>query len=58
MLQVKWGIDLASEHERYLTEQVFKQPLIVYDYPKEIKVLYLCWTATFSEAESITISLA
>ena len=39
LLQVKWGIDLASEHERYLTEQVFKQPVIVFDYPKDIKVL-------------------
>ena len=37
-VQVKWGIDLASEHERYLAEQVFKAPLIVYNYPKEIKV--------------------
>ena len=36
--QVKWGIDLASEHERYLTEKVFDQPLIVYNYPKDIKV--------------------
>ena len=35
--QVSWGVDLASEHERYLTEEVFKQPVIVYNYPKEIK---------------------
>ncbi len=36
--QVSWGVDLASEHERYLTEEVFQQPVIVYNYPKEIKV--------------------
>eukprot|EP01023_Acetabularia_acetabulum_P048976 TRINITY_DN5201_c0_g1_i6.p1 TRINITY_DN5201_c0_g1~~TRINITY_DN5201_c0_g1_i6.p1 ORF type:complete len:422 (-),score=86.51 TRINITY_DN5201_c0_g1_i6:479-1744(-) len=39
--EVSWGIDLASEHERYLTEQVFKQPVIVYNYPKEIKAFYM-----------------
>jgi len=39
---VSWGIDLASEHERYLTEEVFCQPVIVYDYPKEIKVVSFC----------------
>lgn len=38
---VKWGIDLQSEHERYLTEQVFKKPLFVTDYPKEIKAFYM-----------------
>ena len=38
MLQVKWGIDLSSEHERYLAERVFKSPVIVYNYPKDIKV--------------------
>ncbi len=36
--KVEWGIDLASEHERYLTEEVYGQPIIVYNYPKEIKV--------------------
>lgn len=36
--QVSWGIDLATEHERFLSEEVFKQPVIVYNYPKEIKV--------------------
>ena len=35
---VSWGIDLSSEHERYLTEEVFGAPIIVYNYPKEIKV--------------------
>jgi asparaginyl-tRNA synthetase len=38
---VSWGIDLQSEHERYLTEEVYKQPVIVYDYPKEIKAFYM-----------------
>ncbi len=39
--QVVWGIDLQSEHERYLAEEVFKCPLIVYNYPKEIKSFYM-----------------
>lgn len=38
---VKWGCDLQTEHERYLTEQVFKRPLFVTDYPKEIKAFYM-----------------
>lgn len=38
---VSWGIDLQSEHERYLTEEVYKQPVIVYDYPKDIKAFYM-----------------
>jgi asparaginyl-tRNA synthetase len=36
-----WGMDMASDHERYLTEVVFKQPIIVYNYPKEIKSFYM-----------------
>lgn len=36
-----WGADLKSEHERYLTEQVFRKPVIVTDYPKEIKAFYM-----------------
>ena len=40
-LQVSWGVDLSSEHERYLTEEVFRQPVIVYNYPKEIKAFYM-----------------
>ena len=39
--QVSWGADLQTEHERYLTEQVFKRPVFVYDYPKEIKAFYM-----------------
>ncbi len=38
---VKWGIDLQSEHERFLTEKVFKKPVIVYDYPENIKAFYM-----------------
>lgn len=38
---VRWGVDLQSEHERYLTEQVFKKPVIVTDYPQEIKAFYM-----------------
>ncbi|XP_019436209.1 PREDICTED: LOW QUALITY PROTEIN: asparagine--tRNA ligase, cytoplasmic 1-like [Lupinus angustifolius] len=39
--EVKWGIDLASEHERYLTEVKFQKPVIVYNYPKDIKAFYM-----------------
>ena len=39
--KVSWGIDLQTEHERYLTEQVFKKPVFVTDYPKEIKAFYM-----------------
>ncbi len=38
---VKWGIDLQTEHERYLTEKHFKKPVFVYDYPAEIKAFYM-----------------
>ncbi|HNV71781.1 MAG TPA: asparagine--tRNA ligase, partial [Candidatus Ozemobacteraceae bacterium] len=37
----KWGIDLQSEHERYLVEKHFKKPVILTDYPKEIKAFYM-----------------
>ena len=39
--KVEWGVDLQSEHERYLTEEHFKQPVILMDYPKEIKAFYM-----------------
>lgn len=39
--EVKWGVDLASEHERYLTEVKYESPVIVHDYPKEIKAFYM-----------------
>ena len=38
---VEWGIDLQTEHERYLAEQVFKRPVFVTDYPREIKAFYM-----------------
>ena len=38
---VEWGIDLQTEHERYLTEQIFKKPVCVTDYPVEIKAFYM-----------------
>lgn len=38
---VYWGCDLQTEHERYLTEQIFKRPVFVTDYPKEIKAFYM-----------------
>ena len=38
---VRWGIDLQSEHERYLTEKVYKKPIFLVDYPKDIKAFYM-----------------
>ena len=39
--KVSWGCDLQTEHERYLTEQIYKRPVFVADYPKEIKAFYM-----------------
>ena len=39
--KVSWGIDLQTEHERYLAEQIFKKPVFVTDYPKDIKAFYM-----------------
>ncbi len=39
--KVSWGADLQTEHERYLTEEVYKRPVFVTDYPKEIKAFYM-----------------
>ena len=38
---VSWGIDLQTEHERYITEEVYKKPVFIVDYPKEIKAFYM-----------------
>ncbi|GAW79491.1 asparagine--tRNA ligase [Plasmodium gonderi] len=38
---VKWGMDLQSEHERFISEQIFKKPVIVYNYPKDLKAFYM-----------------
>ena len=40
-IKVEWGTDLQTEHERYLTEQVYKRPVFVTDYPKDIKAFYM-----------------
>lgn len=40
-MNVEWGMDLGSEHERYICEVVFSRPTIVTDYPKEIKAFYM-----------------
>jgi len=39
--EVKWGNDLQTEHERYITEEVYKKPVFVTNYPKEIKAFYM-----------------
>ncbi len=39
--KVEWGIDLQTEHERYLSEEIFKRPVFVTDYPKDIKAFYM-----------------
>ncbi|MDO5301598.1 MAG: asparagine--tRNA ligase [Tissierellia bacterium] len=38
---VEWGIDLQTEHERYITEKIYKKPVFITDYPKEIKAFYM-----------------
>ena len=38
---VHWGADLQSEHEKYLTDKVFKGPVVIYNYPKDIKAFYM-----------------
>ena len=38
---VEWGVDLQTEHERFLSEELFKKPVIVTDYPKDIKPFYM-----------------
>ncbi len=39
--KVKWGCDIQTEHEKYLTEKIYKKPVFVYNYPKEIKAFYM-----------------
>ena len=38
---ISWGKELQTEHERYLTEQIFKSPVMVYNYPKDVKAFYM-----------------
>jgi len=40
-MEIEWGMDMGSEHERYICEVVFKKPTIVYNYPKDIKAFYM-----------------
>lgn len=40
-IPVEWGMDLKTEHERYLAEKIFKKPVFVTDYPKDIKAFYM-----------------
>ena len=46
---VFWGIDMASEHEKYLTDVIFKKPVIVFNYPKSIKSFYMKQNANEKE---------
>ena len=39
--KVSWGVNLASEHEKFLCDKVFGGPVIVYDYPRDIKAFYM-----------------
>lgn len=39
--KVYWGVDLASEHEKHLTDKIFQGPIILYNYPKDIKAFYM-----------------
>lgn len=41
MVKPEWGMDMGSEHERYLAEKVFKMPVCVYNYPKTFKAFYM-----------------
>ena len=58
---MEWGVDLQTEHERFLSEELFKKPVIVTDYPKDIKAFYMRvnddnktvrerWTSWFRES--------
>ncbi len=53
---VAWGSDLQSEHERFLTEVHFKQPVILYDYPAEIKAFYMRQNYSTDEAPGPTVA--
>ncbi|WBP09240.1 asparaginyl- tRNA synthetase, partial [Treponema pallidum] len=52
---VRWGCDLQSEHECFLTEEVFHGPVIVYDYPKEIKAFYMKLNADGTTVRSMDL---
>ena len=50
-----WGCDIATEHERYLTEKVFKGPVMVYNYPKEIKAFYMKLNADGKTVKAVDV---
>ena len=54
--KVSWGCDLQTEHERYLTEQIYKRPVFVTDYPKEIKAFYMKLMTTERPLQQLTVS--
>jgi len=53
--EVYWGIDLASVHEKYLTDKVFNGPIIVYDYPKDIKAFYMKMNADGKTVQAMDV---
>ena len=54
--KVSWGCDLQTEHERYLTEQIYKRPVFVTDYPKEIKAFYMKLNDDGKTLQQLTVS--
>ena len=54
---VKWGVDLQSEHERYLVEKHFKRPVILTDYPKDIKAFYMKQNDDGKTVRALTVAL-
>ena len=55
--KVSWGCDLQTEHERYLTEQIYKRPVFVTDYPKEIKAFYMKLNEDGKTVAAVDLSL-
>ena len=55
--KVSWGVDLQTEHERYLTEEVFKRPVFVTDYPKDIKAFYMKMNDDNKTVAAVDLSL-
>ncbi len=56
--KVSWGCDLQTEHERYLTEEVFKRPVFVTDYPKEIKAFYMKCPASEKSSAAVSVRIS
>ena len=52
---VSWGVDLESEHEKYLTEKIFNGPVILYDYPKDFKSFYMKLNADNKTVQAMDI---